>query len=887
MATNSEALLISSVLRTEDMIPALQSGLTKQQFHAHPDEWEWIERYYMRYRKVPSKVAFKQQFPEFAIKAVDDVAHFASEVRRHHARVSLTSAMRDTAEALADGDVDSAVSTALSKIVSISAEMGDGTNDSDIITGWSDTYEEVAKRVERVAKHGIAGIPTGFTTLDERTGGPQAGHVWIVGARLGEGKATDNDELVMTPRGYVRMGDIRVGDTVTGSDGLPTEVIAVHPQGKKQVYNVTFSDSTVIRACEDHLWTTRIGAKPWKVRTTAGVMKWLANGNQRPAVPTLSAPVQFDGSEQIVPSLYDPYLLGLLLGDGSLTGNGVSFATADPELVVGWGRNATLVNDGRGMVYTVKRLKPTIESLGLWGCRSWEKFVPMQYKTAPPRVRHAILQGLLDTDGGVTVSGGVEFSTTSEQLARDVRELAESLGGHVHWHERQTRYTHKGKKKDGRPSWRLIVVLPNEYPPFRLQRKLTAWKPRTKYPPTRTIVSVEPTDEWVDMTCITVDNPDALYATRGCILTHNSWTMMRMATAALLEGYNIQYNALEQTRAEVAMRIHTFLSSSVGQEIFRNMDLMQGRNFDLKSYKLFLKGMKDSISGRMHVSDTSRGRVSPLTIAAQIERNNPDIVFVDYLTLMEKTGDGDWKGQPLDTPIPTPQGWSTLGDLTAGDTVFDMDGHPCTVIGKSPIWTDRETYRVTFNDGEVAYCDGNHEWVFEIPDHRRPHNTTTVTVRTDEALDLVWSKDTRPYRQLRVVNTAPLMLPDADLPIPPYTLGAWLGDGNQRSGLITKPDTDLFVNIEADGYVVKSPTNAVPLGRRVVGLTADLDAAGLIQNKHIPPEYLRGSTAQRLALLQGLMDTDGTWNITRDQAVFTNTNKALVDGVAELVRSLG
>lgn len=310
MATNSEALLISSVLRTEDMIPALQSGLTKQQFHAHPDEWEWIERYYMRYRKVPSKVAFKQQFPEFAIKAVDDVGHFASEVRRHHARVSLTTAMRDTAEALADGDVDAAVSTALSKIVSISAEMGDGTNDSDIITGWSDTYEEVAKRVERVAKHGIAGIPTGFTTLDERTGGPQAGHVWIVGARLGEGK---------------------------------------------------------------------------------------------------------------------------------------------------------------------------------------------------------------------------------------------------------------------------------------------------------------------------------------------SWTMMRMATAALLEGYNIQYNALEQTRAEVAMRIHTFLSSSVGQEIFRNMDLMQGRNFDLKSYKLFLKGMKDKIDGRMHVSDTSRGRVSPLSIAAQIERNNPDIVFVDYLTLMEKTGDGDWK----------------------------------------------------------------------------------------------------------------------------------------------------------------------------------------------------------------------------------------------------
>jgi replicative DNA helicase len=145
------------------------------------------------------------------------------------------------------------------------------------------------------------------------------------------------------------------------------------------------------------------------------------------------------------------------------------------------------------------------------------------------------------------------------------------------------------------------------------------------------------------MTCITVDAPDSLFATRGCILTHNSWTMMRMATAAIMEGYNVQYNALEQTRAEVAMRIHTFLSTAVGRELFRNLDLMQGRNFNLESYREFLHSMKDEISGKMHVSDTSRGKVSPLTIASQIERNKPDIVFIDYLTLMEKSGDGDWK----------------------------------------------------------------------------------------------------------------------------------------------------------------------------------------------------------------------------------------------------
>ena len=117
---------------------------------------------------------------------------------------------------------------------------------------------------------------------------------------------------------------------------------------------------------------------------------------------------------------------------------------------------------------------------------------------------------------------------------------------------------------------------------------------------------------------------------------------MRMATAAIMDGYAVQYNALEQTRADVSMRVHTFLSGSIGKELFRNLDLSQGRNFDLDSYKAFLTGLKDHVDGRLHVSDTSRGRVSPLTIAAQIERNRPDIVFIDYLTLMEKTGSGDW-----------------------------------------------------------------------------------------------------------------------------------------------------------------------------------------------------------------------------------------------------
>jgi replicative DNA helicase len=104
----------------------------------------------------------------------------------------------------------------------------------------------------------------------------------------------------------------------------------------------------------------------------------------------------------------------------------------------------------------------------------------------------------------------------------------------------------------------------------------------------------------------------------------------------------VQYDALEQSRAQIAMRTHSFLSSEYGKQTFRSMDLMNGKDFDLKSYKEFLTGLKSHTAGKFFVNDTSRGRLNPSMIAAQIERNKPNVVFIDYLTLMNTGGD-DWK----------------------------------------------------------------------------------------------------------------------------------------------------------------------------------------------------------------------------------------------------
>jgi len=119
-----------------------------------------------------------------------------------------------------------------------------------------------------------------------------------------------------------------------------------------------------------------------------------------------------------------------------------------------------------------------------------------------------------------------------------------------------------------------------------------------------------------------------------------TWTLLRMACTALLAGHTVQYNALEQSRTQIAMRAHSFLSTQ--QKRFTTQDLMSGRGVDLMAYKTFLQELKENLSGRFIVNDTSRGRVSPSMIAAQIERNKPDIVFIDYLTLMNGQA-GDWQ----------------------------------------------------------------------------------------------------------------------------------------------------------------------------------------------------------------------------------------------------
>ncbi len=287
----------------------------------------------------------------------------------------------------------------------------------------------------------------------------------------------------------------------------------------------------------------------------------------------------------------------------------------------------------------------------------------------------------------------------------------------------------------------------------------------------------------------------------------------------------------------------------------------------------------------------------------------------------------DYKGLAVDTPLPTPNGWTTMGEVQEGDHLFGRDGQPVRVTKKSGIH-HRPCYRVTFRDGSSVVCDNVHLWT--IVQSRR-QVTTRSTVDTDTLSTILGkaSEDGAP-RSVWIEAAEAIQTADQDLPISPWLLGAWLGDGATRSGRLAvgRRDLDDMLSLVKEHWagdvncVEEKSSFAVTPTKRAdcctyghtefrpatvghdtrrcareqdhpgmeqtnVPLSTLLDAAGLRHNKHIPPSYLRAGVEQRRDLLRGLMDTDGWWSKARRRAGFTTTSDQLASDVLELLRSLG
>ena len=460
------------------------------------------------------------------------------------------------------------------------------------------------------------------------------------------GRAQPLDSRVLTPKGWRTMKSLKPGDAVIGSDGEPTLVTGVYPQGAKMVYRLTMTDGASTLACAEHLWAVQTledkrRNKPLRILQTQEMMSNFRRDHQyRYELPLLSSPVNWPHREISL----EPYALGLLLGDGCITGKtSPSFSTSDVELVSSLASSLSDLNlsfrrksnldyvitnpaAGHGGVIIRNPLTQALRGLHLSGTRSATKFIPEDYLYNSAEVRLGVLQGLLDTDGGPVTQEGrtcrIQYVTTSERLKDDVLFLVRSLGGVAHWRRRKAEGRKPGFANGREIPYRndafvMDIRMPVGLEPFRLKRKADLYHKHGGGRPMRFIKNIEPVGVQ-ETQCISVAAPDALYVTDDFILTHNT---LSDAFIILDEAQNTTSEQMKMFLTRIGFGSKAVITGDVTQ-----IDLPQGRRSGLIEAERVLAKVEDIEFVYFTEKDVVRHRLVQLIIKAYESHSNKSAI---------------------------------------------------------------------------------------------------------------------------------------------------------------------------------------------------------------------------------------------------------------------
>ena len=357
----------------------------------------------------------------------------------------------------------------------------------------------------------------------------------IYGGSLGGGKALRHGTKVLTIKGWVPIEDIKIGDKVyTPTEGYQ-EVTGVFPQGVVDIYKVETQDGSTVETCGEHLWEIRqSGTKKSKIVNTLEIKKIIEKEKVKkgtknwPLIP-LSGEVDF--KKEVVLPLH-PYVLGVMLGDGAMSGLSTCLSTSDDYIKSRFeelGFPLTKLTHGK-YDYYVKGLQKETRDLEVRKT-SYYKEIPSLYLEASIDERYELLKGLMDADGYVSKEGKCYFTTVSEKMVDQVAYLVRSLGGTATKTSKVPTYHHKGEKKEGVKAYTLFIRHPNKTKIVSLPRKLERLK-KDKLVSNR-IKSVEYTCK-DEATCISISGSRKLFVIDNFIVTHNTHN----ALVKLLMGVN-------------------------------------------------------------------------------------------------------------------------------------------------------------------------------------------------------------------------------------------------------------------------------------------------------------------------------------------------------------
>lgn len=547
-------LFIAAIVKEAQLSKLLRYGQIEHLFTANElPVYEFVYTFAKKHGKLPEEKTVLAHTAEALPNTAEPSSYYNDLMCLRFNETELKKTLQLAAKFLAPGtkDINKAFDTVVDlayrlKRAAMGAQVMDFRQAQDLIipdyvSKWTDT--------------GGAGIKLGWPTLDNMTGGLVTGDVLSIVGRPGQGKAlTLSTPILMASGNFKAMGDILVGDKVASTDGYPSKVEGVYPQGERPAYSVTMSDGRKVEADADHLW--EVGSKRWtgtRVLTTLQI----ASAKHRLFLP------EFKGEFGVIEPYLDPYVLGALLGDGCLCGNGINFVSMDAEIVqrfiLGLPPMHGLMpvkhqNSGQATDYRVITLAPDnsrprnivkkmLRNLGVYGLKSKDKHIPnvaFQWKRSD---RVALLNGLMDTDGTAFANQAV-FQSSSKTLAEDVARLVRSLGGKVGW------FT--PKITTGELCHRISVILRDPADIFMLARKRQIMKSKKA----RLYID---TIEYVgnkDCQCISVTHPSKLFIAGDYVPTHNTWQMLHATHHAWREQEAcILFASMEMKQLPIQQRL--------------------------------------------------------------------------------------------------------------------------------------------------------------------------------------------------------------------------------------------------------------------------------------------------------------------------------------------
>lgn len=511
-------------------------------------------------------------------------------------------------------------------------------------------------------------------------------NTFILSGPSGVGKAQPLTSKILTPDGYIAMRDVSVGNKVIDGDGFITTVIGVYPQGTRDIYKITLNDRTSYEVSDEHLNVVEYrnpdnGLMVKEVLTTAELIEAMKHKRRVYRIPV---PVLNSWEERAVP--IDPYLLGALIGDGSLANN-QKFSNSEPDVIAKVKQK--LEEIGHTLTWTSRYdyafsrtnssfpyLVHLIRHMGL-DVKSSQKHIPKEYLYNSYNVRLRLFQGLFDTDG--TIEHGVPtFNTSSQQLSEDMTFLARSLGMCVTVSCSMGAYTQNGIKIKTIPSYQLTMKINNGVQFYTSLKHSSRYK-RRQTDVIRKIVSVEFVGK-KECQCVMVESGAHTYITDNVTVTHNT-TLARIygehIDSEIIEINGADNNGVDDVRGLTTMAVY---SPSFNKH--RMFIIDEAHMLTTQAWNALLKVLEESPKSTVWVICTTEPSKIPATIHSRavtirLKRVKSSVIRQLIETIIKREGlDGTVYDSQIMSDIITKSNGRVREALTAAETYITTGVEP-------------------------------------------------------------------------------------------------------------------------------------------------------------------------------------------------------------------